>query len=213
MDAGTRKEPVADQRSGYRLGLWGIGLAVAVLLLFWLGPRLSPPRFHGMVIQSPQPAADFELTSVSGQRRRLSDFRGQYVLLFFGYTYCPDVCPLTLAELARVHEQLGARADRVQVLFVSVDPRRDSLERLARYVTHFHDSFVGLTGNSQELMAASTPFGIYFERRSTGEDNDDYLVDHTGTVTVLDPDGYVRLVFPFGMTADQITADLKALMR
>src|SRR5690625_2939132 len=147
-----------------------------------LGPRGVEP--YGTLIEPPLPAADFTLTSADGPVR-LADLKGKVVVLFFGYTLCPDVCPMTLARLGQALEQLGDDAERVQVIMVSVDPERDTPERLKEYVRAFHPSFIGVTGTEEELAAVAATYGVYFAT-AEGSDATNYLVDHTATTTVLD---------------------------
>ncbi|NUQ38875.1 MAG: SCO family protein [Caldilineales bacterium] len=176
-------------------------------------PRVQPPTFHGMILQTSQPVTDFTLTAHTGERVNLSDFRGKWVVLYFGYTFCPDVCPLTLADLARALRLLEeGKAARVQVLMVSVDPERDTPQRLAAYAPAFHPTFLGLTGSEEELAAAATPLGIYYARQPV-EGASGYLVDHTASVTVLDDQGRVRLLWPFGISAEMMAEDLGGLVR
>jgi protein SCO1/2 len=166
-----------------------------------------------MVIQSPQRATDFTLNASTGERISLSDLRGQTVLLFFGYTFCPDVCPTSIADLTQAMQILGPKkADKVQVVFVSVDPERDTPDRLREYLSYFNPDFLGMTGTADELIAASTPFGIFYEKHD-GTPATGYLVDHTATITLIDKDGYVRLVFPYGLGADKMAEDLDHLVR
>lgn len=181
--------------------------AVAVLAYQWL----RPPELHGTVLQAPDRAADFALTSSEGPVR-LSDFEGEWVMLYFGYTACPDVCPTTMAELKRAHAELGNRADDLQVVMVSVDPERDTPERVGEFVRFFDPSFVGLTGTKEEIDAAAIPFGVYYEKEST-DGAMSYLVNHTSSVMVIDPDGYLRYVIPYGVTGEEIAADMRYLMR
>jgi protein SCO1/2 len=179
----------------------------------FLGGRLlAPHEFHGAVLQSPQPAQNFSLMSHVGQRVALNDFRGKIVLLYFGYTICPDVCPTTLAELSKARKMLGKDADQIQVLMVTVDPERDTLPVLADYMTHFHPSFLGLAGTPDEIAQAATPFGVFYEKENS-DSALGYLVNHTATVMIVDRNGYLRIVFPFGTTADDIAADLKYLIQ
>lgn len=195
-------------------------LTIIVLLLisviigvFVILPRVQPRVFHGMILQATAPAADFTLTAHTGEQVSLSDFRGKWVVLYFGYTFCPDVCPLTLADLARAVRLLDAKqADRVQVMMISVDPERDTPQRLAQYVPVFHPAFLGLTGSEEALAAAATPFGIYYARQEVGGASG-YLVDHTASVTVLDDQGRVRLIWPFGVSAEMMAEDLRGLVR
>lgn len=194
------------------LGL-SLGLAAGLILFGWLPTWLGPYNFHGVVIQSPQPLSNFVLTGTDGQAVSLRDFRDRYVLLYFGYTYCPDVCPATLRVLAEARRLLRpAEQAQVQVVMISVDPERDTPAALTTYLAHFDSSFIGLTGSQAELLAATTPLGIYFEKRpATSAAN--YLIDHTASVAVVDGAGYLRLLYPFNTPAADIAADLHYLVR
>jgi len=188
------------------------GLLLLGATAFIGGRWLTPYAFHGAILQSPLPAQDFTLMSHLGQRMALRDLRGKFVLLYFGYTTCPDVCPTTLAELAKAHKLLGKDADQIQVMMVTVDPERDTLAVLGDYVTHFHPSFIGLTGTADEIAQVATYYGVYYERVESNSALG-YLVNHTATVMVIDRQGYLRLVFPYGMSAADIAADLRYLMQ
>jgi protein SCO1/2 len=155
---------------------------------------------------------DFEMMASTGERVRLSDFRGRPVLLYFGYTFCPDACPTTLSELKKVMAELGPDADEVQVLMVSVDPLRDTPEALRTYLASFDPSFIGLSGTEEEVLSAATPLGVYFSAHE-GTTASGYLVDHTTTLMALDQDGYLRLLYPYETPADAITADMRTLLR
>ncbi len=189
------------------------GVLVLAGWLFW---RFRPHDFAGTVVQSPEPAYDFELLSAEGPVR-LSDFRGKWVLLFFGYTYCPDVCPTTLADLARVMELLGKDAEKLQVIMISVDPKRDTPERMATYVQHFHPSFIGLTGTDEQIREVATRYGIFYNYPE-GQEKEGYPVEHTASTLLINPEGYLKVVFPptfgpDGITPEQMAADLKYLLR
>lgn len=168
-------------------------------------------ELHGTLIEPPIPAADFTLTSADGPVR-LEDMRGKVVVLFFGYTFCPDVCPTTMVRLGQAMELLGDDAERVQVVMVTVDPERDTPERLAQYVRAFHPSFLGLTGTEEEINAVAATYGIY-HAKAEGSEATNYLVDHTSTVTVIDRNGGVRLLWPFDVPAEGYANDLRALLR
>ena len=185
----------------------GIVIGLALVAIFLL-PRLQPYTFHGTVLQSPQPAPDFELTASHGQKVSLKDFEGKLVMLYFGYTFCPDVCPATLSELRGALELLGGQANEVQTIMISVDPERDTPEMLAEYVAHFHPSFMGVTGTPEEIAEVATLYGIFYEAHE-GTEATGYLVDHTATVLVIDQDGHLKLVFPFGEPAENIAEDLE----
>lgn len=163
-------------------------------IAFWGYRRFAPHRFVGTVVQSPEPAFDFELQSVDGPVR-LRDFRGKVVLLFFGYTHCPDVCPTTLAKLAKVMEYLGKDAQRVQVIMVSVDPERDTPEVVNEYATHFHPTFIGLTGTPDQIAEVATKYGIYYKKHA-GTPKSGYLVDHTASIILINPKGYIKVYYP-----------------
>ncbi len=193
---------------GLTLGLVGGGL-----LFRFIPDWLGGPRFNGLLIQSPDPVPNFTLTGPDDQPVSLHDFRGQVTLLYFGYTYCPDVCPATMQTLARAREMLPARdREKMQVVMVSVDPERDTPETLANYLAYFDPTFIGLTGDQEALLSATTPLGIYFEKQEVGSALS-YLVDHTATVAVVDQEGYLRLIYPFNTPAEAIAADVRSLIR
>ena len=172
---------------------------------------LRPHTFHGTVIQSPEAAYDFTLTSANGDVS-ISSFRGKIVLIYFGYTFCPDICPGTLGNVAQALRDMGAQADDVQLIMVSLDPERDTPEKLAEYMGHFHPSFVGVTGSKEKLDEVASLYGIFYQK-AEGSDATGYLIDHTATLMVLDREGYLKLVFPFGVTSQEIADDLKYMIR
>jgi protein SCO1 len=184
----------------------GIGAAV---LLAW---RFTPHKFHGTVIQSPDPAPNFTLTTKDGKQVSLSDLRGRLVVLYFGYTYCPDICPATLSELAGALKMMKNDADKVQVVMVSVDPERDTPDRVAEYVKRFNPGFIGLSGTLEEISQAAALYGVYFAKRA-GSAADKYTMDHTASLMVIDPQGHLKLILPFGVKPSEIAEDLTALLR
>jgi protein SCO1/2 len=192
---------------------WLIGLLLIVgiggtLLFTWLRPH----PFHGLVLQSPDPATDFTLTASTGKPLSLSDFRGKTVLLYFGYTACPDACPLTLADLTQTLQSLGKKADQVQVIFITVDPAHDTPQRLAQYLAAFNKTFLGMTGSPDAISAAATQFGIYFDAPTAQNGQAAALVTHTSSVFVIDRAGYVRLLFPNGTPPADMADDLAYLI-
>lgn len=200
-----------------RLGLVGVGAivgiaVVAALAAAWPYFVAPAPEFHGMALDSLSPALDFALADADGRPVRLSDFRGRIVLLYFGFTYCPDICPATLTDLARAMETLGEQARETQVIMISIDPERDTPQRMAEYARAFHEDFLGLSGAPDDIAAIAGPFGVYYEKRpdATGEH---YTMAHTATVTVIDREGYVRLVWPFGIKGAEMAEDLRLLLR
>lgn len=186
-----------------------VALLAAVMALTACG---QPYTFHGLLLDAPTPAADFSLTGPQGQTVHLSDFRGKLAVLFFGYTSCPDVCPTTLVDLARAMKQMGNKAADVQVIMVTVDPERDTPQRMGDYVAAFDDRFLGLSGTPEAIAAAATPFGIYYQKHE-GTAATGYLVDHTASLNVVDQEGRMRLVLPFGISPESIAEDLAHLLR
>jgi protein SCO1/2 len=193
--------------------LWVVLAIVGALLFVVVGFLvLRPYQYHGLLLESPKPAADFTLAGAGGKAVKLSDYRGKLVVLYYGYTFCPDVCPTTLAEVTKAVQALGKKAEDVQVIMVTVDPERDTPERMAEYMAFFNPSFVGLSGTPDQIAEAATPFGIYYQKNE-GTPASGYLVDHTATVNVLDREGRMRLVWPFGTEGDAMAADLKQMLK
>lgn len=157
-------------------------------------------------------AKDFSLIDQNGQPRTLADFKGKAVVLFFGYTQCPDVCPTTMFEMSKVMTQLGPLADRVQVLFVTVDPERDTQELLAAYVPNFDKRFLGLYGNAEATAKVAKEFKVFYQK-SPGKTPDSYTMDHTAASYVFDPEGRIRLYIQYGQKTDAIVHDLKILLQ
>ncbi|HET9590068.1 MAG TPA: SCO family protein [Anaerolineales bacterium] len=186
-----------------------VGAVAAGVLLF-----SRSEGFRGTGYAEPYPpAAEIELVRSNGDSFRLSELRGNVVLLFFGYTSCPDVCPTTMAELKQALEKLSEEdASQVQVLFVTVDPERDTPERVQQYVDHFNPDFIGLSGTEAELAGVWRDYGV-FRAIVDGTSAAGYLVDHTARVTVIDEEGQLRLSYPFDTPVDNIVHDLKLLLR
>jgi len=154
---------------------------------------------------------DFDLLDHAGQRRSAADFRGQWMLVFFGYTFCPDVCPTTLAELATVARKLGDSAKRVQVLFVTVDPERDTPDILAGYVTAFNSDFIGLTGSREQIAAVAREFKIVYQKVE-GSSPGIYSVDHSAGTFIFDTQGQLRLYVRHGQDSEAIVGDINRLL-
>ncbi|GAB4539205.1 MAG: SCO family protein [Anaerolineales bacterium] len=189
-----------------------IPLIIASIVILTAGVYfLAPHNFHGTVIQSPDPAFDFTLTSAHGDVK-LSDFRGKLVLLYFGYTFCPDVCPATLANVGQAFRKLGKAADDAQLIMISVDPERDDPQKLADYVAHFYPTFIGVTGSTAQIDEVTSLYGIFYQKHE-GTAATGYLVDHTATLLVVDREGYLKLIFPFGATIDDLADDLKYMLK
>jgi protein SCO1/2 len=174
----------------------------------------KPASFRGTTFGEPYPAAsEIELTRSDGSSFRLSEMRGNVVLLFFGYTSCPDVCPTTMAELKLALAELSdADAAQVKVLFVTVDPERDTPERVQEYVGRFNPAFVGLSGSQTELEKIWQAYGVYREIIQ-GTSAAGYTVDHTARVTVIDQQGNLRISFGFDTPVEDMVHDLKLILK
>ena len=168
------------------------------------------PQFKSTDITGADYGKALELTDHTDKPRKLEDFRGKAVVLFFGFTQCPDVCPTTLAEIAGVLKKLGPDADRVQVLLISVDPERDTPKVLGDYVTAFDKRFLGLRGDLAATKKVAAEFKIFFEKRKTGAS---YTVDHSAQSYVIDPQGRLRLLVRHDRIASDLVDDLKALLK
>lgn len=158
-------------------------------------------------------AEDFTLMAPDGQPFRLSDHRGELVLMFFGYTSCPDICPLTLSDAKQVLEGLGPQAERVRFLFITVDPERDTPQRLAEYTAMFHPAIVGLTGDPTELARVRQAYGIVADREQLSGSAVGYVINHTARIFLVDAAGNLRLSYAHGTPPADIVADLRYLLR
>lgn len=202
------KAPLSCNPTKSELLRFAVAVLAAVLLAA-CGP--SGPAFRSTDITGAEFGRDFALTDHTGKARTLADFRGKVAVLFFGYIRCPDVCPTTLAELKLVLEELGADASRVQVLFVTLDPERDSQEVLAQYVTAFDPGFLGLYGDTQATARAAKEFKVFYQK-APGPTPADYSIDHTAGSYVIDAQGRLRLYVSHGRAAG-LAADLRLLLR
>lgn len=169
------------------------------------------PRFKLTDVTGASFGKSLALTDHNGQPRTLGDFRGKVVTLFFGFTHCPDVCPTTLVEMASVMKELGPDAERLQVLFVTVDPERDTAEVLKRYVPAFHPSFLGLTGSADEITLTAKEFKIFFQKQKLPSGG--YTMDHSAGTYILDGEGRLRLFAQYGVGAPTLLHDIRLLLK
>jgi len=192
--------------------LWPVaGLVIGLTAIVLISLALRPHNFSGSILQSPQPAYEFTLTSADGPVS-LSDLRGKVVLIFFGYTFCPDVCPTTLQEMSAVLDLMGKKADQVQPVFVSVDPDRDTPERLKAYLNNLDGRILGITGETALIDEIVTQYGVFYQKRTISESGN-YLIDHTATSYLIDPEGYLRVVYPYATPAKGIVEDIQYILR
>jgi len=174
--------------------------------------RAAPPHhFNAVDLTGATYAKGFDLSDFDGKPRTLADFRGKVTVVFFGYTQCPDACPTTMAELSGILKTLGPDASRVQVVFITVDPSRDSAALLKNYVTNFRPDFLALRGNEAQTQALIKDFKLIVEK-VPGKTPDSYTIDHTAGSYVFDPQGRIRLFAPQSLDPALLTADLKALL-
>ena len=172
----------------------------------------SGPEFQASDITGSSFGRDFELKDPQGNARRLADFRGKAVVVFFGYTQCPDVCPTTLAALSDAMKRLGTDADRVQVLFITVDPERDTPALLAQYIPAFDARFLGLSGDADATARTAKEFKIIYQKVA-GSSAGTYTMDHSAGTYVYDPQGRLRLYVSNGQGPDVFVHDLRELLR
>lgn len=170
------------------------------------------PGFESTDITGADFGKTFTLVDHTGKRRSLADFRGQVVVMFFGFTHCPDVCPTTLAELANAVKKLGPEGEKVQVLLVTVDPERDTPELLAKYVTAFNPKFLALRGNAEETARVAKEFKVIYQKVA-GPRPENYSMDHSAGSYIFDRQGYLRLYVSYGRGADVFAHDIDRLLK
>jgi protein SCO1/2 len=193
-----------------RLGKVVAAAALAVVLIAGCSP--DGPKFQASDVTGASFGRDFALQDHTGKPRTLADYRGKAVAIFFGYTQCPDACPTTLSALAEAMKKLGPDADRVQVLFVTVDPARDTSELLSHYVPAFDPRFVGLYGNAEATERVAKEFKIIYQKQP-GATPATYTVDHSTGTYLFDPQGRLRVYVSHGQTPDVFAHDLRELLR
>lgn len=185
--------------------------AAALFALAGCQPAPQPPAFQATDITGATFARDFRLTDHTGRQRTLADFRGKVVAVFFGYTHCPDVCPTTLADFAAALKLLGPDAARVQVIFVTLDPQRDTPEILRQFVPAFNPGFLGMYTDPDTLAQLAKEYKVVYQKTSV-KAADDYLIDHSAGTYIYDPRGHLRLLVPYGSAPEAIAHDLKILL-
>ena len=172
----------------------------------------NKPQFSSVDLTGADYAKNFELPDQNGQLRSLKEFQGKVVVLFFGYTQCPDVCPTTMTELAQVKKLLGADADKLQVVFVTVDPERDTPEVLKAYMANFDPGFIALRGNPGQIAATAKDFKVFY-KKTEGKTPTSYSMDHSAASYVYDTKGQLRLYTRYGSGAAALASDIKLLLK
>lgn len=194
------------------LGAGALALGLGVLAALAMIDAQSSREFEAVDITGADWGSDFELTDHTGRVRTLADFRGKVVTIFFGFTHCPDMCPTTMAKLGEAMRLLGDDAPRVQGLFVTVDPKRDTPELLSQYVPAFHPTFLGLYGDAETTARTAREFKVYYHLQQPNEQGF-YSVDHSGQILVFDPEGRLRLLIKPDLSPEAMAHDLRALLR
>jgi protein SCO1/2 len=184
-------------------------LLLAGLLLPLSAQAVGVEALKAGVFDPPREAPDFSVQGTDGSPLVLSHYRGKVVVMAFGYTHCPNVCPVTLAVLAQAHRKLGALGSQVQVIYITVDPERDSAERLKHYLAGFDPSFVGGTGSAAQMAAVGKSYGVTATKLGSGED---YAVAHSSFVYLITRDGKLHALMPFGHQADDYVHDISILL-
>lgn len=193
-----------------KIPTWFVALLLAASLVA-CEPRATSPTFTATDITGATFARDFSLTDHNGKIRTLADFRGKLVALFFGYTHCPDVCPTTMADLAAAIKTLGPDANKVQVLFVTVDPERDTPALLKQYVPAFNPDFLGLRPTPEQLKLLAAEYKVVYQK-TPGRKQGGYLMDHSAGTYIYDTQGRLRLLMSYGSGAAVIARDLETLL-
>lgn len=199
-------------KGGTRL-FWALSILMGLVIIVGVGCQAFAPayEFKGSVLEPPLPLPDFELNDTDEQPFHLSDVKGEIALIYFGYTFCPDVCPLTLSDVKKALTDLEGR-ERVKVIFISVDPDRDTPEILARYLAAFDSGYIGLTDDFGKIEAAMQPFGVFAAKEVT-DSAAEYLVSHTARVYLVTPEQELLMTYPFDFEADDLRSDLTHLLQ
>jgi protein SCO1 len=192
-----------------RKARWSGLPAIALWFVSVLSSAADAPKLKAGVFEPPRAAPEISLQASNGGELTLANYRGKIVLLGFGFTSCPEVCPTTLAVLAQARKRLAAQADRVQVVYVTVDPERDDANRMRGYLAGFDPTFVGGTGKPEQLDAVRKNYGVQAERKSVGNS---YTVGHSSSVYLIDRKGLLRAMMPYGRTPDDYVHDVRLLL-
>ena len=185
-------------------------VAACALVLALLGCSGGQAKFKGIDLTGSKQDLNFTMSDVQGKERTLEDYRGSYLMVFFGFTQCPDVCPTTLAKAAEVRKALGPDGKKVRVVFISVDPDRDTEELLRNYLKAFDPEFVGLRGTQEQTRLAAKALNVFFEKVPTGSS---YTINHTAITYIFDAQGRLRLGMRHEQAVDDYVSDLRTLMR
>lgn len=190
----------------------GLGTFLSLLFLTLAVGATASSELKSGVFKPPRAAPDFSLQGSDGSEFKLSRYRGKVIALGFGFTSCPDVCPVTLAKLAQVPKKLGAAGKKFQVVYITVDPERDNADRMRKYLSAFDPSFIGATGTPKQLADVYKAYGISSNKEFVKGSQSNYLVHHSSFVYLIDRQGNLRAMMPFGGPIDDFTSDVKTLL-
>ena len=182
-----------------------------ISLIFFLFSCSKAPdlKFNGSDITEARLNSSFILTSHLGKSTKLKDFRGKVVAIFFGFTYCPDICPTTMYELKAIKDSLGDDGDKLQVVFVSLDPERDTIKLMESYIPSFDSSFIGLTGSGDNIKKIASQYKIFYQKVGEGKN---YTIDHSSAIYLIDKKGSIRVRHPYGSSQEMIISDIRSLI-
>ena len=221
----SESQPTRKSPNLLLIGALIISLSITLGSIFFIIYRLANPPtadtgaavvdaaayFDGSTaVDPPRQISDFTLTGNDGQPLSFSELHGKVTLLYFGYTHCPDICPMTLSDFQQVKTALGEQAEQVNFVMISVDGARDTPEQMQRYLSGFDPEFVGMTGSADELQGISDDFGLYFHANT--DQGEHYTVDHTGSIFMIDEAGLLRTIFTFGTEPDVISEHVQDLL-
>ena len=184
-------------------------LLFPLILLLFSCSESSDLKFNGSDITEAKLNPSFELTSHLGKSTNIEDFSGKVVAVFFGFTHCPDICPTTMYELKAIKDSLGSDGDMLQVIFVSLDPERDNIELLEKFIPSFDSSFIGLTGTAADIKKIAGQYKIYYQKVG-GDEN--YTIDHSSAIYLIDKKGSIRIRHPYGSSQEMIVNDIRSLL-
>ena len=188
-------------------------LITITLLLFLAGCQSSDPSFRGTELGESMPTTDFTLIDQYSQPFTLGEHKGKVILLFFGFTYCPDVCPLTLSTWKKVQEAMEEDVDKVEFVYITVDPERDTPEKIASHLAVFSPDFIGLTGPVKDLQEVYSSYGIYREKNQISDSAAGYLINHTSRINIIDRSGTWRLTFSHDALVEDLVHDIRLLLK
>ncbi|WP_225783712.1 SCO family protein [Xenophilus sp. Marseille-Q4582] len=204
--------PSGPRRRALHLLARGAGAAGALALLGLAGCSEAKPSFNAIDLTGADYARDFRLTDMNGRERTLADFRGKVVAVFFGFAQCPDVCPTTMLEMKQIKDKLGADGDKLQVIYITVDPARDTAEVMKAYMEAFDPGFLALIPTAEQLAATAKDFKVYY-KKVDGKTPGSYTMDHSAATYLYDPQGRLRLYARYGTPVDAMAADIQALLK